>query len=314
MVTASRESESGSIDDRPSCFGFAVTSTCDFKFLRSGGGADTLEIVEAADPLSAPDSTLLLEWTVRDPTADITARLYNADGIYHFWTNDAGWYRVDPAARRIEISDHKDEIRREQRLWGVPTALCAKQRGDFVLHGAAIEVDGGAILLAAPGRFGKSTLALAFHRQGYRILTEDTACCALRPGPVLYPGPTSIRLRPDMFDGQAPAGTTVIDVRPDRIHLLLDSERTGGGGPVPIKMVVFLRESPDEIRLERVKSGQALPDLWTLGLRFQNEAERRRTFTQLASLAANIPVYNLHRPLTIADLDAVVSRLIEASR
>jgi hypothetical protein len=93
----------------------------------------------------------------------------------------------------------------------------------------------------------------------------------------------------------------------------MDSERSGGGAAVPIRMVVFLREASDEIRLERVKSGQALPDLWTLGLRFQNEAERRRTFTQLASLAASVPVYNLHRPLTVANLDDVVSRLIEAS-
>ena len=313
MVTASRDSSPPNDNDRPSCFGFAVSSTCDFRFLRRGGGADRLEVVEADGQLSAPDSTLLLEWTVRDPTADITARLYGVDGIYHFWTTDAGWYRIDPAARRIEISDHKDEIRREHRLWGVPTALCAKQRGDFVLHGAAVEVDGGAILMAAPGRFGKSTLALAFHRQGYRILTEDTACCALRPGPVLYPGPTSIRLRPDMFDGQAPAGTTIVDVRRDRIHLVVDSQRTGGGGPVPIRMVVFLRESSDEIRLERVQSGRALPDLWTLGLRFQTEAERRQSFTQFASLAASVPVYNLHRRLTVADLDDVVSRLIEAA-
>lgn len=311
MVTATRD-ESGVNDDRrPSCYGFAVTSTCDFKFLRQGGGADQLEVVESSEPLSAPDSTLLMEWTVRDQSGDVTARLYGADGIYHFWTTDAGWYRVDPMARRIEISDHEDVIRREQRLWGVPAALCAKQRGDFVLHGAAVEVDGGAILLAAPGRFGKSTLALAFHRQGYRVLTEDTACCALRPDPVVYPGPTSIRLRPDMFDGQAPAGTTIVDVRRDRIHLVMSSERTGDGAPVPIKMVVFLREASDEIRLERVKSGQALPDLWTLVLRFQNEAERRHSFTQLASLAASVPVYNLHRPLTVTDLDAVVSRLIE---
>jgi hypothetical protein len=313
MVTNTRHDRSLNENDRPSCYGFTVASSCDFKFLRKGGGADNLDVVEAPTELSAPASTLLMEWTVRDQSGDVTARLYGADGIYHFWTTDAGWYRVDPGACRIEISEHKDVIRREQRLWGVPAALCAKQRGDFVLHGAAAEVDGGAILLAAPGRFGKSTLALAFHRLGYRVLTEDTACCTLRPEPVLYPGPTSIRLRPDMFDGQAPAGTTVVDVRPDRIHLVMDSERSGGGAAVPIRMVVFLREASDEIRLERVKSGQALPDLWTLGLRFQNEAERRRTFTQLASLAASVPVYNLHRPLTVANLDDVVSRLIEAS-
>ena len=198
-----------------SCFGFRVRSSYSFRFLRNGGGGETLDVVKAEEPVTASEETLLREWTLRDPSADVTARLYGTNGIFQFWTTDAGWDRIDPAARRIEISEHPDEIRREQRLWGVPTALCVKHRGDFVIHAAAVEVDGSAILLAAPGRFGKTTLALAFHRQGYRLLTEDTACCGGSAAPVLFPGPTSVRLRPDMFGGQAPPGTSVVAVRND---------------------------------------------------------------------------------------------------
>ena len=108
------------------------------------------------------------------------------------------------------MSDHPDEIRKEQRLWGIPTMVCARQRGDLVLHAAAAEIEGGAVLLAAPGRFGKTTLALALHRSGYRLLTEDTACCTSSSAPELYPGPTSVRLRPDMFDGVAPADQEIM--------------------------------------------------------------------------------------------------------
>lgn len=270
-----------------------------------------LSVVRASEPLEAGDDTLLHEWTLRDQSSAVTARLYARDRFYHFWTSDAGWYRIDPAALRIEASDHPDEIRREQRLWGIPTVLCAKHRGDFILHAAAAEVDGSAILLAAPGRFGKTTLAMAFHREGYRLLTEDTACCSLTHGPQLFPGPTSVRLRPDMFDGQVPPGTTLAAVRDDRIHIALDSGRMGDGRPVPIKALVFLRESPEKIFLERVKGGEALPDLWTLSFRFQSDAERRRSFSQLAQLAAAVPVWNLHRPLHVANLREVVSRLVE---
>jgi hypothetical protein len=294
-----------------SCFGFLVRSRCALKFLRKTGGKETLEIREAPTPITAPESPLIAEWVLRDAVGDVTTRLYGLNGIYHFWTNDAGWFRIDPAARVVEISDHANEVRREQRLWGVPAVLCFMERGDFGLHAAAVEVAGAAILLAAPGRHGKTTLALAFHARGYRLLTEDTACCRLASGPLLLPGPTSVRLRPDIFRGEAPTGTRVLSVGNDRIHLVLDSDRAGDSLPVPIKALVFLRDPAEHIFLERVKAGQALRDLWALSFHLQNTIARSRSFSQLAQLAGSISVWNLHRPLSLMNLDEVVSRIVE---
>jgi hypothetical protein len=266
---------------------------------------------EALSPLSAPDSTLLFEWTLRDAVTDVTARLYGLDGVFHFWAGDAGWYRIDPVARVIELSKSQDDVRREQRLWSVPTALCFMDRGDIGLHAAAVEVSGAAIMLAAPGRYGKTTLALAFHRMGHRLLTEDTACCRSGSPPVLLPGPTSVRLRPDIFDGNAPAGTRLVSVRNDRVHLVLDSGRAGDGFPVPLKALVFLREPAERVLLEPVKAAQALPDLWTLNFHLPNEAARGRSFSQLAQLASRISIWNLRRPLSLTSLDEVVSRIVD---
>jgi hypothetical protein len=270
-----------------------------------------LNVRRTAASLEAGDDPPLFTWTLRDPAATVNARLYGREGIFRFWASDAGWYRIDPGTFTIEMSDHPDDIRREQRLWGIPTMVCARHRGDLVLHAAAVEIKGGAVLLAAPGRFGKTTLALALHRCGHRLLTEDTACCTSNAVPSLYPGPTSIRLRPDMFDGVAPQGTTITAVRDDRIHLALDSQRAGNGRPVPIRALVFLRESNDRVFLERVKSGEALPDLWTLSLRFRGVDEHRRAFGQLGHFGAVVPIWNLHRPLRWDTLDEVVARLVE---
>jgi hypothetical protein len=293
------------------CFGFLVRSQCAFRFLRTGGGQEILDVRETSEPITAPDSALLTEWTLRDPVGDVTARLYGLDGVFHFWTGDAGWYRVDPATRLIEMSQYQDEIRQEQRLWGVPTVLCFLERGDFGLHAAAVEIAGNAVIHAAPGRHGKTTLALAFHRMGHRLLTEDTTCCRLAPGPFLLPGPTSVRLRPDTFDGEAPPATKIVSVRNDRIHLVLDSDRAGDSLPVPIKALVFLRQPAEQIRLEPVKAGQALPDLWALNFHLQNTAARSTSFSQLAQLAGAISIWNLHRPLSLTNLDEVVARIVE---
>lgn len=298
-------------EDTASCFGFRIHSTETFRFLREGGGQEDLHVSRTAESFDAGDEPLLFEWRLRDRSSTVTARLYGRDGIFNFWASDAGWFRIDAAARRIVMSDHADDIRREQRLWGIPSVVCAKHRGDFVLHAAAVEIDGGAVLLAAPGRYGKTTLAMALHCSGFRLLTEDTACCTLAGGPHLYPGPTSVRVRPDMFDGRPPDGTTITAIRDDRIHLALSPDRSGDGCRVPIKALVFLRESAKEIFLAPVLRGRALPDLWTLVFRFRGIDDRRQSFSDLAQLATAIPIWNLHRPLQVSKLSEVINRLVD---
>src|SRR2546430_14670805 len=87
-----------------------------------------------------------------------------------------------------------------------PPALCCMHRGALPLHAAAVEIESRAVVIAAPGRHGKTTLALAFQRHGYRVLTEDLACCSLASTPKLLPGPALLRVRPDVYHGHPPAG------------------------------------------------------------------------------------------------------------
>jgi hypothetical protein len=115
-----------------------------------------------------------------------------------------------------------------------------------------------------------------------------------------------------MFDGRIPEGTTLTAVRDDRIHIAITPERAGNGGPVPIRGLIFLRESADHISLEQVASGRALPDLWTLSFRYRGADQRPQSFVELAELARAIPLWNLHRPLERERLDEVVARIVEA--
>src|SRR5205809_388138 len=95
------------------------------------------------------------------PAAPVTRA---APSAFAFCVTDAGAYHIDPERGRIEIPDSDDDVVREQRLWGIPAALCFMHRGDFPLHAAAVEVGEGAVILAAPAQHGKTTLALAFHK------------------------------------------------------------------------------------------------------------------------------------------------------
>jgi len=294
-----------------SSYGFQVQSQSPLRFLRSGGGVETLEVAEAPEPRAQPKGPPLADWPLVGAAPGTRAALYRMDCGYEFWASDIGGYRIDLENGRIEIPHSGDEILREQRLWGVPSILSFMRRGDLPLHSAAVEINAGAVLLAAPPRFGKTTLALAFHQQGYRVLSEDIACCRLSPTLQLLPGPALLRIRPDVYHGQAPPGTHVVASRPDRVFLGLDDDRKGGCAPVPIAGIVFLRESAGDVRMEAAQGTVALADLWALNFRLQTDEGRAQSFQQLTRLAGALPVWNLYRPLRQDTLEATVARIVE---
>ena len=311
MVSTTQDSVGTDSQTAPSMYGFKVRTTERFRFLRSGGGAETLEIVAATEPRTRPMIEPLAEWMLPGTGFEARATLYRVERGYEFWTTDTGAYHVDPENGRIEIPDCPDEILREQRLWGIPIMLCYMDRGDFSLHAAAVEMGSGAVLFAAPSRYGKTTLALAFHRQGYRILSEDLVCCRSSAASCeVLPGPALVRLRPDVYDGSLPHGMHMVAARPDRGFLAINDDRKGSSAPVAIKAIVFLRES-EELRIERAGAAAAIPDLWHLKFRFATPENRARSFEQLASLARSVQIWNIYRPLRLESLEPTVKLIAD---
>lgn len=291
-------------------YGFSVCTQQTFRFLRSGGGAEELEIAVAKEPRMRPGVQPLADWMLAGTQYQARATLYRVERGFEFWATDAGAFHVDPENGLIEVPDADDAIVREQRLWGIPVMLCYLHRGDFSLHAAAVEIGSGAVLFAAPSRYGKTTLALAFHRHGYRVLSEDLVCCRSDSSCDVLPGPALVRMRTDVYDGSPPPGTHVVVARPDRIYLGLDDDRKGSSAPVPIKGIVFLREA-DELRIEPVSASVALTDIWHLNFRLATNEFRARSFRQLTRLAGAVPFWNVYRPLRLESLEATVALVAE---
>ena len=293
-------------------FGFSVHSELPFRFVRRGNGADVLTVDDAPSESMVQHDPPIHEWRFKDPAGDVIGRLHNAGSLYHVWFADAGWFRVDPVARRITAPREAEPVIRELRTWGVPTTLCSVERGDASLHAAAVDIGGSAVLLAAPGQHGKTTLALAFHAHGHRVLSEDVSCCRLDSTPMLCPGPAALRVRPDMFRDSPPEGSTVVAKRPDRIVLRIDDARAGTADPVPIRAILLLRESDGEIRLEPVERVRALPDLYALSFRIGGRDSAADTFARVSRLAGATAIWNLHRPLRLDNLEQVVAHVAGA--
>ena len=291
------------------CFGYEVRSDLAFEYLREGGATDVLEVAETRrdDPGAAGEP--FREWLPR-PERPFTARLFGENGGWRLWVADMGSFHIDPAAGSIEVPRGAPPLLREERLWGIPTVLCFLSRGDHSLHAASVERDGRAIVVGAPGRFGKTTLAAALVGAGYRLLSEDSTCLRWSPSEVVVvPGPAMLRVRQDPDRRVEVPGGRVLQVD-DRVHLAIEPQLRGTGGPVPADAIVLLREAEDDRpRLERVAPEEAIPDLWALSFSTPTDEDRSRCFDGVTQLAARVPIWNLHRPLRFDALGAVVQEL-----
>jgi hypothetical protein len=288
----------------PAVFGFAVRSEVALKFLRHGGGAESLDIVEVPQQEESPHGEVMGVWPLKGTSHPAQARLCRVPDGYTFETTDIGRFGIDVEQGRIEIPVTDDPILREQRLHGIPMILSFLSRGDISLHAAAVEVGGGAVILGAPSRFGKTTLALAFLRAGHRVLSEDMICCRADTGEAI-PGPALLRLRPDVVPETLPEGLFVAAERPDRLFVGFEPGRAGSGAPVPIRAIIFLREG-QQIGLEPADPVTAVRDLWALNFRIGSDEGRADSFRRLTKLAGTLPAWNLTRPLTTEALAATV--------
>lgn len=291
------------------CFGFEVRSELTFSYLREGSGTP-LAVLEEETPPAEPGSAPLRVW---EPTPEnpFHARLHeDPDGAYRLWIDGLGWYGVTPEAAEVRVPPGADPVRREERLWGIPATLCFLERGDVPLHAAAVDVDGSAVLLGAPGRFGKTTLAAAFLAGGHRILSEDVSCLRLAGIPRVFPGPAMLRIRADSYARLRLPGVRALARDADRVHLALDPAGRGGAEAVPLTGVVLLRGDSDRPTLEREDPATAVRDLWALSFKVPTDRDRIRCFQAMADLVAAVPVWNLRRPMRFEALPEVVEAIL----
>lgn len=291
------------------CFGFDVHSPLLLRFLRYGSG-EKLHVSRSSREGIDPQDELVCEWFPAAETPFHT-QLYRSGHLYRARiVSSESWFVIDTRARRIDLPATGDLVQREQQLWGLPAVLCFRDRGDLPLHAAAAQVGRTAVILAAPGRFGKTTLAAGFHKSGHRVLSEDMTCVRLSPEPAVIPGPAMLRVRRDVFDALTLPDVLPVAENDERVIVAMDPARRGDCHPVPISAIVLLRTASADHSLNRVPASEGIRDLWALSFKIRTESEQAQAFGGIAELVKHVSVFSLDRPLSVTDISTTVEQIV----
>ncbi len=290
-----------------SCFGFEVSAPFQLRLTRPGPGSPLVIDVHNEDR-STQDEHLIVEWKPR-PNHPFHGRVYGSDdGRYRIWTNDAGWFLVDTTRRVISAPSGGDVLRREVRLWSTPTMMLLINEGRLVLHSSAVEINGRAVLFGGPSRFGKTTLAAAFHTRGYRVLAEDTTCVSFDDEqPHVLPGPALLRVRHDAATRLHLVNGRTVGSDEQRVFFVPDER--GTSEPVPLHGLFLLGRSEHGIQIKE-PDRSLLSDLWALAFKIPTDQDLERCFMSLTDFDDRVPIWDLDRSPGFELIDGTMDAII----
>lgn len=170
------------------------------------------------------------------------------------------------------------------------------QRRLLPLHASAIETPKGVVLFAGLSGAGKSALAAAFYRRGYRVVADEI--CAL-DGNLVRTAAPRLLLWPDIVEELALWSDAVRQVRPNlkKYHVPLRGPASGDSLPVHAMYVLNITNGAD-FRISRLGGIEKLQVLikFTFRRQFLWEMESGTGYMDRAAGAArDIPISRFTR-------------------
>lgn len=213
----------------------------------------------------------------------------------------------------IDPAPGLDESILRTLILGPILSVLLRQRGLLVLHASSIATNDGAVAFLGGSGWGKSTLAEAFHAQGYSILTDDVMAVQTETDhPIVFPGFPQVKLWPEAAAsiGHAPESLPLLHSQTEKLAHRLT--RGFLQTPLPLKRIYLLGKGnhheivplqSQEAFLELVRHSHAVsllnaPDFVSSHLR------------QCTSVVKDVPIYRLKRQLSLAALPDLV-KLVE---
>ncbi|WP_445681337.1 HPr kinase/phosphorylase [Radicibacter daui] len=221
---------------------------------------------------------------------------------------------------RITVSAEPEGTEQDVALFmsGTVFGVLCHQRGRFPLHAACVEIAGRAVAFAGDSGTGKSTLAAALSRRGFRLLADDVSVIDTHApdGPMVMPALPRQGLWQDSL--------SALDLVPGR-HIrsseeLEKFERTVGTEflpePRPLDTIFHLRvhRLPGKPVVERLAGFPAIQATRAQIYRLhaaQRMGLEQRLFLDVGRIAPKVQHYLLRRPQNFKALPDFIAAVLD---
>jgi hypothetical protein len=285
-----------------SLYGFEVKSELPLRRLNAAAGTrGELVVAKAPRPLMPPD---------REPTGlRVTDDGYRWFASYELDGGECllqmpptGSFLLQPARGRIVVeSTDEDAELLEHRIASAAICTLLSMREDLVLHAAAVEAGGRAVVFCGPSQRGKSTLAQALAETGCRLLGEDGIAIELGGGAsIAQPGARGVRIRRRDGNGR---------LRPE----LLTDPGPGEPSSCPVAAVVLLGERGAAFEVEPLPPARALALLTPNLIHSGGRPAIAAAFQRLAVVLSRVPASRVSLADDLGLLAAGAAGLLDAA-
>jgi len=224
----------------------------------------------------------------------------------------AGFYVKN--GNSIIIEPYTDINSQDIRLFLLGSVFGAllQQRGLLVIHGSSVIINGKGVIFTGISGVGKSTLAAAFYKKGYKILTDDVCAIKFEDNnvPYIVPGFPSLKLWKDSADKLGRNTKGLETVKKD-----IEKYRTGiedfhEKEPVELsEMYILNTHEFENIKINQIKDMAKLEAVLRNTYRYKylnGQGMKPLHFKQCAFVAGKIKIYNVHRPKNLFLIDELV--------
>lgn len=215
---------------------------------------------------------------------------------------------------RIDVSPVEGSDPGMVRLYLIGSAIgmLFHQRGQVILHGAAVVQPSGITLFTGPSGAGKSTLAAHLAGRGHAVLGDDTLPLDWEGGnaPKAWPGARVFKLCQDAADRLETTGQTRIAQSYEKIFV--DNPCPVPEMPVPLAEIVLLERTEATPELTRMDGLEAVAMIARNTYRpeyLRLIGTEGRHFEQIAALSTHVRTYRLARPWDATRLDETLDLL-----
>lgn len=194
-------------------------------------------------------------------------------------------------------------------------SMLLRQRGFLVLHASSVAIDGVAVAFMTHSGGGKSTMADAFHSQGYSLLTDDVMAIDLSgEQPMVIPSFPQVKLLPDAATAIGHDIDSLPLLHPDSPKFAHQLSNGFLQTPLPLKQLFVLEMgpkleivplSPQESFVEMVRNSRAVALLNAPEFSSNHLQQCTRLFQQ-------VPICALKRQRDLAALPDVVKLVANA--